>query len=91
MTGRITRRVLALAAIPLWFASGGVAHADGMTIATCMVLDDYPTISGVMGVARGLMEEGYTPYQAGQVLRDAVDNVCPEHRDLVLRFARAVA
>ena len=70
--------------------SMAVARADGMQIAVCMTLDDYPTISGVTGVLKGLIEEGYSPEDAGFVIGRAVRDVCPEHMDLVMRYANAL-
>jgi hypothetical protein len=67
-----------------------VARADSVTLAICMTLDDYPSISGVNGILNGLMEGGFTPRQAGFKMGEAVTDVCPEHQDLVIRFAEAL-
>lgn len=67
-----------------------VARADGITIAICMTLDDFPTISGVNGVLNGMMKAGFTARQAGFKIGEAVNDVCPEHKELVLRYAQAL-
>jgi hypothetical protein len=36
------------------------------------------------------MESGYTPKQAGYKMGEAVTGVCPEHYNLVMRFAQAL-
>lgn len=75
------------------YGSAAVARADlgWDMIRVCTVLDDYPTISGVLGVLRGLTDEGYTAREAGWIVGRAVRDVCPEHMNLALRFAQAGA
>lgn len=66
-----------------------IAHAIPQGAAVCMTLSSYPTFGGVMGVAEALMEEGYSPYQTGEIIGEAVRDYCPEHTALILRFAAA--
>jgi len=90
---RIQVAKVAALLLMLFVASVGVAavaRSDSVTIAICMTLDDYPSISGVSGVLRSLMESGYTPKQAGYKMGEAVTGVCPEHYNLVMRFAQAL-
>jgi hypothetical protein len=63
-----------------------VAHYGGVV---CDVLDDYPSFSGIIGVARGIQEDGFTAYQAGEVIGLSVTEICPWHTGLVMRFAHA--
>lgn len=85
------KKLLTLVLIALMgFFGTGTAHADELHIAVCVTLDDYNSISGVLGVAKGLVKSGYTPFQAGQIIATAVQNVCPEHAALVDRFMNAI-
>ena len=63
------------------------AQADPYDQAVCAVLDDYPNNTGILGIGLALEDEGYTGYQAGQIIGQAVINVCPEYIPLMLRFA----
>lgn len=54
--------------------------------AVCSVLDQYPTISAIPGIAEAIVEEGFTYYEAGQVIAMSVRDECPRHLDLVQRF-----
>lgn len=86
------RRLAApLLSLPLLLMGSGVARADATTIAICTTLDDYPTVSGVMGIAKAMFEQGYSAYDAGLLFREAVDEVCPEHRALVFRVVNAMS
>ncbi|QRY43137.1 hypothetical protein JVX93_21575 [Mycolicibacterium boenickei] len=96
MHWRTARRILAASAAVLVVAGTGIAaateaHADRIDRVICAVLDDYPTPDGVQGVAQGLIENGYTPYAAGQKIAEAVTGTCPEHLPEVLLFARAAS
>lgn len=53
----------------------------------CSVLDDYPNNSGVLGIGLALADEGYTGYEAGEIISLAVINVCPEYVPLMMAFA----
>jgi hypothetical protein len=68
----------------IWTAP--VANAIPAEVRVCMVLDDYPNASGVIGILRALIDdEGYSPYDAGAVMGRAVRDVCPEYTSLVIR------
>ena len=66
-----------------------VAYAATFGEAVCATLDDYPTISGVVGVGQAVMEDGLTAYQAGQVIGLSVLEICPRHTGLMNRFMDA--
>jgi Na+/H+-translocating membrane pyrophosphatase len=92
----VKQQVTKIAALLLMLLAGAfgvavVARADTVTLTICMTLDDYPSISGVAGVLSSLMESGFSPRQAGYKLGEAVEAVCPEHHDLVMRFANALS
>jgi len=72
----------------------GAAHAtpvDTYTITAgptvCEVLDEYPSLAGVSGVVQGVINDsGFTPYQAGTVVAEAVIIFCPAHLPLLHRY-----
>ena len=68
-----------------------LAQADPYDQAVCAVLDDYPNNTGVMGVALALKDEGYTGYEAGEIIGQAIINVCPEYIPLMMAFAERYA
>jgi len=55
------------------------AYAAHYGSAVCAVLDDYTSVSGVLGVMDGITQDGLTPYQAGQVVGISVTELCPQH------------
>lgn len=65
-----------------------VAYAATYGAAVCSVLDDYPTVDGVVGVGQAIMEDGLSAYQAGGVIGLSVIEICPRHTGLMNRFAR---
>lgn len=66
-----------------------VAYAATYGAAVCSVLDDYPTISGVIGIGQAITEDGFSMYQAGQVIGLSVLEICPRHTGLMNRFMDA--
>lgn len=63
------------------------AKADtGMDILVCDVLSQYPSVSGVLGIGLALKEDGYSAYEAGQVIGQAVINECPQYGPLMRKF-----
>lgn len=52
----------------------------------CEVLDDYNSVSGLIGLMQGIAEDGWTPYEAGQIAALSVFTYCPRHIDLLDRF-----
>lgn len=58
----------------------------------CSTLDANPSIVGVVGVVKGIEEDGaFTPYEAGEVLAISVVAECPQHTGLLQRFIDAYA
>ena len=71
----------------------GTAHADAAQdyealygSAVCMTLDDYPSVSGMLGIMQSIVEDGLTEYQAGEVVGIAVHDRCPEYTGLARKF-----
>ena len=66
-----------------------VAYAATFGGIVCDVLDDYPTTSGIIGIAQAIQSDGLSSYEAGQVIGLSVSEICPRHTALILRFANA--
>lgn len=54
--------------------------------AACQVLDEYNSVGGLIGVMQGVMEDGWTAFESGQIVGLAVYEICPRHVDLIERF-----
>tara|TARA_Y100001973_G_C5152300_1_gene308791 strand:- start:782 stop:1111 length:330 start_codon:yes stop_codon:yes gene_type:complete len=95
---RTVRRWLAAAGLSGLAAAGciaaaGPARADVVDDYTaqnahtvCAVLDRHPHVAGVEGIVLAIVQDGLTPYSAGQVVGYSVWSWCPEHSDLVDAF-----
>ena len=72
------------ASLAVWTAP---AHADaGTDTVICSVLSEYPSIQGVIGIGLALKDRGYSGYDAGQAIGEAVINECPQYLPLMRRF-----
>lgn len=54
--------------------------------AVCATLDRFPSFDGVIGVAKGIVKDGLTTFQAGEVIALSVEEICPRHTGLMDRF-----
>ena len=63
------------------------AYAAQYGGAVCQTLDEYPTEAGIIGIGNAITEDGLTPFQAGEVIYYAVDELCPRHMERILAFA----
>lgn len=83
----------------LWMAPQAGAAPGGLDVSdevldyasnrgqvVCQVLDEYPSISGLIGVMQGVAEDGFSYFQAGQVTALSVYGLCPRHSDLLDQF-----
>jgi hypothetical protein len=87
------------ASLLIGYAATGEAHADPTPTAidytiinhdrVCNVLDQHPTVDGVTGVVVGIVGEGLTYSEAGQVVGMSVIGWCPHHEPLLHRFIAA--
>lgn len=72
------------------------AHADGVIdaaeasyierwgpTAICPVIDQFPSGAGVMGVAQGIVNDGFSPDNAVDIINEAVWQYCPRHWSLL--------
>lgn len=73
--------------------SAGTARADvvddyvarnGHTV--CEVLDRYPSVAGIEGIGKAIMDDGLSPKATGAVVADSVILYCPEHLDVLQAF-----
>ena len=63
------------------------AYADRYGFAVCDTLADYPTSSGLLGIADAIEKDGLSGYQAGEVIALSVGDLCPRFTGLLERFA----
>lgn len=66
--------------------SEAYAYAAHYAGAVCAVLDDYPTVNGMLGIMAAITEDGLSDYQAGQVVGISIAEVCPRYGYLVDLF-----
>jgi len=52
----------------------------------CSTLSKYPTISGVTGILVAIEQEGFTPYEAGEIVALSVEDRCTRFIPLLERF-----
>jgi hypothetical protein len=77
----------------------GVARADGYVdsaehsyiiaygpTAICPILDQFPSTAGVLGVAQGIVNDGFSPDNAVDIINAAVWEYCPRHWSLLERI-----
>jgi Protein of unknown function (DUF732) len=64
-----------------------VTYATTNAAAVCATLDEYPTVPGVAGLVGAVMKDGFTPYQAGEIIALAVEKRCPNHIQLLEEFS----
>lgn len=63
-----------------------VAYAAAYGEIVCDVLDEHPSVAGVLGIGQAIVEDGLTANQAGQVIQISVTEICPRHAALLQRF-----
>ncbi|MGB0972378.1 MAG: hypothetical protein ACPGVG_15675 [Mycobacterium sp.] len=99
---RINRAIIAAAIAALTFAGAGTARADGVLTdaeaayvitygptAICPVIAKYPSVGGVMGVAEALMNEGWPPDSAVDIINSSVAEYCPRFFPLLTAIGNA--
>jgi len=77
----------------------GAARADGILSdteaayvlaygagAVCPTISEYPSTAGVMGVAQGIMSDGFTADSAVDIINSSVANYCPQFWTLLERI-----
>lgn len=63
--------------------------ADLYYPAVCDTLDDYPSISGVVGVVQGITKEGFHMTDSVDIVNYAVSSYCPRHWRLLVATGQA--
>lgn len=66
-----------------------VAYAAYFGGIVCDVLDDHASLGGVQGVIQGVQADGFSAYEAGQIVGLSVAEICPRHIGLLKRFINA--
>ncbi len=71
-----------------------LAYASRYGTALCATIDqtagEYSNDDIFMGIGQAVIEDGFSAYQAGQILYWSVEQYCPQHMDRVLSFAADV-
>jgi len=57
--------------------------------AICPVIDEYHSLAGVTGVARGIAKDGFTLDSAVDIINAAVDQYCPRNWPLLVAIGKA--
>lgn len=57
--------------------------------AICPVIDEYHSVSGVAGVMRGIMSDGFAGDSAVDIINAAVDTYCPRNWPLLVSIGKA--
>lgn len=67
------------------------AYAAVFGDAVCETLDDFPSFDGITGIARAIVKDGLSAFQAGEVIQVSVTEICPRHQGLLDRFVAVYA
>lgn len=57
--------------------------------AVCAVIDEFPNVNGVLGVARGIMADGFAANSAIDIINESVYEDCPRHWPLLVAIGDA--
>jgi len=87
-TGSLVASALFACAPP---AKADVSGYEAYYGVVCSVLDDHPSVGGVIAIGLALREQGWTGYQAGEILGHSVINACPEYLPVLRAFAARYA
>jgi hypothetical protein len=56
--------------------------------AVCAVIDQYPNVGGVLGVAQAIVADGFTQDSAADIINQSVLDDCPRHWPLLQAIGR---
>ena len=94
VTGSFFTAGAVLLAAPAKANTDPAAYANRYGTAVCATIDEsvgqYSNDDIFMGIGQAVMEDGFSAYQAGQILYWAIEQDCPQHMDRVLSFAADV-
>lgn len=55
--------------------------------AVCETITSYPTVEGVLGILQAIeSRDGFTPYEAGEIVALSVEDACPRFIPVLDRF-----
>jgi hypothetical protein len=90
--GFITAAVISFA--PPAKADAAYSYAAHYGAAVCQTIDEtvgqYSNDDIFLGIGQAVIEDGFSAYQAGQILYWSIEQYCPQHMDRVLSFAADV-
>lgn len=66
-----------------------LVYAEMYGPAVCSTLDEYRSVGGVMGIAEVIVEDGFAPDSAVDVINASVQAYCPEHWSLLQAIGKA--
>jgi hypothetical protein len=95
ITGSFLTAGTVLLTAPAKATTDPAAYADKYGTALCATIDQtigkYSNDDIFMGIGEAIMQDGFSAYQAGQILYWAIEQDCPQHLDRVLSFAADVS
>ena len=94
VTGSFFTAGAVLLAAPAKANTDPEAYANRNGTAVCQTIDEtvgqYSNDDIFMGIGQAVIEDGFSAYQAGQILYWSIEQYCPQHMDRVLSFAADV-
>ena len=64
-----------------------VAYTAGHSVAVCTTLSEFPSAVGIYGIAEAIADDGFTRFEAGEIIALSVAEVCPRYSRLLSSFA----
>lgn len=52
----------------------------------CSVTAQYPSTDGLIGIGAALIEDGWTGYEAGEIIATSIINYCPRYTPILRAF-----
>ena len=95
ITGSFLTAGVVLLAAPAKANPDPKVYADRYGTAVCATIDQtigqYSNDDVFMGIGHAIIEDGYSAYQAGQIMYYSVEQYCPQHLDRIMAFAADAA
>lgn len=98
----INRALVAAGLVVLAATATGTARADGYLsdaeaafviahgpTAICPTIAKYPSVGGVMGVAQGIMDQGWSAGDSADIVNHAVAEYCPRFYPLLVAIGNS--
>lgn len=91
ITGSFATAGMVLLATPAKADTDPLAYANQYGTALCLTIDqtagEYSNDDIFLGIGQAVMEDGFSAYQAGQILYWSIERYCPQHMDRAMAFA----